>query len=531
MIRRFGIGGLVWAGLAAALLLSLVVFAVLLGPSRAASIAASAVLNVSVDGFAEDPGPHRIPVLDLRIAPASLDSLQRDLPWSGGENVRAVLHDKGIEHRVRFRYRGVYAPSHFLGGKKSFRLGMKRSGPLAPYRRVNVINPKAFNMVNDHMAAWVAGSMGVPVPMNEMVFVRMNDEDYGVMELFEQVDGDFERNRHLTDREVPVYKGDYPPITGRALTKGRSLWQKAANWEYASDADSTLAYARLEALVAALQNDSRPLEAHRDSLAKLIDVDAFLRYQAALVVINSMHIDQYHNQWLVLDPRTGKFYPVLWDALMMFAPPGEPMYYVHDALEWWMLRVPEWRLQRDRYVRDALVRLEREGGFDARLDEVIDRIRPSVLADRNKFGNVTLEPEDVHRFSVMHVISSLAGFRSGVHAYWDRTLARLEARKVEVKRGTELSLSIDSEVPLLLQWVGDAAPVVVDSDTLMPACANGSCSLVLHRTLRAGPGSKDHPFADRQYMIVEPLTTVVRFGGGVPASLRILNAITHEAVE
>ncbi|MBK8499141.1 MAG: CotH kinase family protein [Flavobacteriales bacterium] len=531
MTRRFGIVGLVWTGLSAAVLLSLVGFAVLLGPSRATSIAAAAVLNASIDGFAEEPGAHRIPVLDLHVAPSALDSLQRDLPWSGGESVSAFLIENGVRHKARFRYRGVFTPSHFLGGKKSFRLSMKRSNPWAPYRRLNVINPKAFNMVNDHMAAWVAGSLGVAVPMNEMVFVRINDEDCGVMELFEQVDGDFERNRHLHRHEVPVYKGDYPPVADRSLPKGRSLWQDPAHWEYASDADSSLAHQRLASLIAALARDSLPLEAHRDSIARLIDVDAFLRYQAALVVINSIHVDQYHNQWLVLDPRTGRFYPVLWDALMMFAPRDGSLYAVHDALEWWMLRVPDWRLRRDRYVYEALAQLQREGGFDARLDEVIERIRPSVLADRNKYGNVTLQPEDVHRVSLAHVISSLVGFRSSVHAYWDRTLARIEAKEVEVTKGDVLRLRSSNDAPLLLRWSGDGTIVTVNGHLAAPGFENGRWTLVLYRELVAGPGSKDHPLADKQLMIVEPLDAIVAFEGGVPASLEILNAITHEAVE
>ena len=534
MIRRFGIAGLVAMVLLGAVVVSLILFTIMLGPARAMNIAAAAALSTTVDGLAEDPGPHCIPVLDLAVDPAALDSLQLDLPWSGGANVRALLHENDIDHKVKFRYRGVFTPSHFLGGKKSFRLAMKSTNPWSPYRRVNVINPKAFNLVNDHMAAWVAGSMGVPVPMNEMVLVRINGEDQGVMELFEQVDGDFERNRHLAQHEVPVYKGDYPPVTERALPKGRTLWQSAAHWEYASDADSTIAHAKLVRLVAALVRDTASVATHRDSIAKLVDVDAFLRYQAALVVINSIHIDQYHNQWLVLDPRTGRFYPVLWDALLMFAPADEGLYSVHDALEWWMLRVPEWRLQRDRYVYEALLVLQREGSFDARLNMVIERISPSVLADRNKFGNVTLSPEDVHRFSVVHVISSLAGFRGSVHAYWERTLARMEATDVAVERGSVLRLRTTTEAPLRLSWIypweAGSVGVSVNGKTVEALWNGSEYTVVLQRTLAPAPGSKDHPLADKQCMIVEPLDATVSFSQGIPADLRITNAITDEAI-
>lgn len=519
-----------WAIGAGLLALSVIVPGAMLGPGRAARIAGASFLSTTVDGLAEDPGPHRIPVIDLHVDPDDLDTLEADLPWSGGDNVKAVLIDDGVEHKVKFRYRGVVTPSHYLGGKKSFRLSMKRSNPFAPYRKLNVINPKAFNLVNDHMANWIAGEMGVPVPWNELVFVRMNGVEQGVMELFEQVDGTFERSRHLASGQVPVYKGDYPPIVHRKLTKGRSLWQNAAFWEYASKADSTVAHERLEALIAALSPDTLPVSAHRDSIAKLTDVEAFLRYEAALLVVNTTHIDQYHNQWLVLDPRTERFYPVFWDALMMFAPPGEPLYRMHDAMAWWLLHVPEWRARRDRYAYEAILKLHREGRFARQLDEVIERIQPSVLADRNKYGNVTLMHEDVHRVSLVHVVSSIAGLRASVAAYWEGLLDRFEKAEATVDRGTALRVRSGSEVPFRLAWTGDVQRVEVDGAFVDAELVNGTWNVMLHRKLLPTPGGKDHPYVDKQVLEVQPLDVTVSFERGTPADLKIINAITDVEV-
>jgi hypothetical protein len=522
---RSAIGIVAWA-FVAAVVLSLLAFAALLGPSRALRIAGAAAASTVIDGFAERPPPHRIPIIELEVPQAALDSLEADLPWSGGRALKAVLRRNGIAHKVWFRYRGVVTPSHFLGGKKSFRLNLKRSSPWAPYRRLNVINPKAHNLLNDHLAAWVAGTMGVPVPFNAMVFVRINGRDIGVMELVEQVDGDFERNRGLAQHQVPVLKGDYPPVKGRALPKGRSLWADAAHWEPTGDADSRQAVALLRRLVRALQKDSMPLEAHRDSIAALVDLETFLRYQAALLVINTVHIDQYHNQWLVLDPRTGRFYPVLWDALMLFAPPGEPLYYANDAVGWWVMRIPEWRLQRDRIAYSALMELHRNGGFAKRLDQETERILPSVLADRNKFGNVSLAPEDVHRVSLAHVAGSLAGLRRGASSYWDRLLQRMERTNVQLDHSDGLRLRSADEAPLRLQWTGPASGVSLDGEPVQPMADGDGWTLVLHRTLVPIAGGKDHPLADKQRFAVQPLDARLRFEGGTPRSLRITNAIT-----
>ena len=106
-----------WLLVALPLLISFIVFAVLLGPRRMVMIAASSFLSTTVDGLSEDPGLHELRVLDVRIDPAYLDTLGSDLPWSGGTKYPATLMQDGVAHPVKFRYRGMYSASHFLGGK------------------------------------------------------------------------------------------------------------------------------------------------------------------------------------------------------------------------------------------------------------------------------------------------------------------------------------------------------------------------------------------------------------------------------
>ncbi|MCB9162958.1 MAG: CotH kinase family protein [Flavobacteriales bacterium] len=531
-MKRNG-GGTGWLVLLAIVFVSFVVFAVLLGPSRAVRIAAASFLTNTVDGFAEDLPPHRLRVVDIWIDQKHLDVLNSDLPWSGGVNKPAELVENGVHYPVKFRYRGIYSASHYLGDKKSFRLTLKKNNPFKPYRRLNFINPKSFNMLNNHMAMWIAGRMGVAVPWNEMVFVRLNGADYGVMEMYEQPDGEFERDRKLTKEDVPVYKGEYPPVTDRAIPEKRTLWRKASNWEYESDADSTEAHARLEALVDVIDDSTLTIPFRRDTLARLIDVDAYARYLAAMLVVNTKHMDQFHNQWLVLSERTGLFYPIFWDALLMFPPEGEPLYFINDALAHWFLRIPEWRLLRDRYAYEALIDLHTNGTFTRQYDQAIERIGPSILADRNKFGHVSLVPSDVHQYSLAHVISSFAGMRATVNAYWDRTLARLSDRNVAVEKGEGLRLRTTNEAPLELRWRSfdaQAPEVVAGDDTLTAVRKDGWWSVTIHRELTLPEGSWDRPFANWQHYLVKPLDLAVIFPNGVPSGLIITNAITDEEV-
>jgi hypothetical protein len=531
MSKGQGIGPGAWLLFAVAVL-PVVVLAVMLGPDRALRIAGAAVLSTAVDGFVEQPGEHRIPLLDIHVDPAHLDTLNADLPWSGGRMVPAELHYNGIHHQVRFRYRGALTPLHFLGGKKSFRLSVKGPPPHLPFRRVNVMNPKSFNMLNNHMGLWIGGFMGVAVPHDEIVFVRLNGRDHGVMELLEQPDGRFERVRGVHDAQVPVFKGDFGPVQGRALGAINLLWSDAAHWQFVGNADSTEAMERLRELVSVVVADTMALEERRDAIERLVDVEAWLRFIAAMQVVNTTHIDQVHNQVIVLNPRTGRFYPVFWDPLLMYAQPDGAMHYVHDALAYWMLQVPDWRLRKDRHVHEALSALHHKGLFLLHWRSTEERIMPSVLADRNKYGNVTMEAEDVHRFSILHTMSGSQNMRRNISAYWDRLSARLAATGVEVVRSDDaIRLRTTAEAPLRLRWNEDEGPVAVllNEEPLLLEPVPGGYSVLLHRQVEyAGPS--DDRFAMNGHFRVLPLEVTLQFPMGVPPSLVITNAITDEEV-
>ncbi len=531
MSTRSGIGSGAWVLLVIAAV-PVLVFSILLGPDRAVSIAAAAVLSTTVDGLSERQPVHGIPVLDIHIDPAHIDSLNADLPWSGGTYWPAHMHYNSIHHEVRFRYRGALTPSHYLGGKRSFRLAIKKPPQHMPFRRANVMNPKSFNMLNNHMGLWIGGTMGVAVPHDEMVFVRINDRDHGVMELCEQPDGHFERVRGAYHEQVPVLKGDFGPVQGRALGAIRPLWTNAEHWQYVGDADSAETMAQLRELVSIINADPLDIDARRDAIARLVDVDAFLRYIAAMQVVNTSHIDQVHNQVLVNDPRTGRFYPVLWDALLMFPQPDEPLYYIHDALAYWILRVPEWRLQKDRHVHRSLKLLHTDGLFERHWRSTEDRIMPSLLADRNKYGTVSNAPEDVHRYSVLHAWSSSEGMRGSVASYWDRLSGRLAANAVNVVRtDSTLHITATSEAPLRLSWQAEAerTAIRVDDDPVPMEKVAGGHSVVLHRAVEySGPTADPH--GEKHHYRVLPLDVTVLFPDGVPNTLTITNAITDEAV-
>lgn len=502
------------------------------GPDRAVRLAAAAAANVTADGLAEDPGPHHIRVVEVEVKDKDLDRLQANLPFSGTEWVEATLVDHGVRYPVEFRYRG-FGAVHHVGNKRSFRLKMKRDGAFAPYKRLNFLNPKSLNMVNVDLAYWIAQRMGVATPFEDMVFVRLNGRDHGVMHLCEQVDGDYERNRHLGTEDVPVYKGDFPPTNVRVGLQRGPLWKSADNWEYLGDADSTEARRKLEGLVWAVNQRNLPWERRRDTLEKLIDVDAFLRFAAAIKVLDTRHIDNYHNQLLVLSPRSGRFYPVLWDPILLFAPKGEPFYVAHDALSYWLLRDPEWRWVRDRYIAEALATLHAGGAFARHMDEVLERIGPSVFADRNKYCTLTRASQDVDRYSVLHWALSAGQLRTQMNAYWDRLSEQVHAEDLRTDGDQRTAHVTGTAVPpLQITIEGDSLAWDTSTpgpDQRLQAFARDTATGALHftwlpLTARADSGGA---YREDQYYELPPWNMTLRMGTGRIRSVSARGYFNH----
>lgn len=515
--------------------ITLAIGTIAFGPARALRIAGAGAAGVLVDGLAQERPLHRVPVLDLWIARDVLGALNADPPWSGNDPKPAELRWNGIRYPALVRYRGLFVGTHYLGGKKSMRLTLPRNNPLSPYRRVNLLNPKAIDMLNQHMAYWIGSRMGVAVPWSELVFVDLNGAPHGVHHAIEQVDGDFERNRHLVDREVPVFKGDYPPATGRQRPEGRYLYGDAGFWEYASDADSTQALAQLRRLIAVVNNDTLPDDARLDSLALFIDIDAFVRYHAALKVLHSTHEDNVHNQWLVLSPRSGRFYPVLWDPILLFSK-VDPFYPIHDAIEFHLMRHADLRLQRDRYVVDALKELEGDSLFDRRLDTEIERLLPSVLADRNKHGEITDHAEDVLRFSALHWARACDRLRTGMHAYWRTLEDRMHIDSLVVEREGDV---------LIARWTGDgvlgyevhtdtvsARPVDLPFDRAYDEDATGAlfAEVVPAFPVSHSMGDKVRVLKDGEYWST-PRELRIQLNGTDPERITFVNLTTRETLE
>ncbi len=516
------------------MLLGLVVLAVnvaglaVLGPHRAARLAYAGAAHTLVDGIAASPAHHRIEMVDLTVDPKDLASLESDLPWSGGSYKPVMLRANGVEFAAQYRLRGAGMPSHFVAEKRSFRLKLPKRSPFSPYRTLNFLNPKSMNMLNAHVAFWIAGRMGVAVPYDDLAFVRINGHDRGVMEMVEQPDGRYEEVRHLAEHQVAVFKGDLPPIRKGEVVAPKRLWADAKAWQYAGKADSTAAMAALAAVIDALRSPDSTMMPRLDTL---IDVEAFARYCAAIKLINTQHIDNVHNQWLVAGSRTHRFYPVLWDPVMFGASGHEPFYPIHDALAFALLRNGAFRLERDRCLYRGWKKMHLDSLVDAHIAEVVDRIRPSVMADREKAAILADGMDDVVRYSNLEWARSVDYLAGDLHAYWSALADHFRIADLHLSAANgEQRITWSGGMAVRITWTGASIPVFDPHGTSEVRIDPSRHEVELMPVVKHCDGDKADPFAGGRWYDPLPVEVRITWTGGNADQLRYFNAVTDEEI-
>lgn len=431
------------------IILSTVVGAALISPpKRAAKIATEAFTNKFLDrpgAFSE----HRLRVLEIELDQATINEGDTEAPSESW--LPLVLKDKGIDHKGEFRSVASLGPAHHLGEKRSMMIRLSADNPYRPLQQFLLLNPESLNMVQDQMANWIAASMGVAVPFHELVFIRLNGEDYGVMELIEWVDGQYETNRNFSINEVSVLRGGPSPGAKIAPPAFNPLWQDPQHWTSNADSqgEASQKLAKLIGLLAAQSAgalDTLPISL-KDTIDSFIDTDSYLRFLACLKVLNTSGVDNYRNQVLVLNGQ-GKFYPVLWRSGMMDDISTDHWYPINDALSYHILSIGSFRAKRDRLVYSALRNLELDSAFHFQLRKYQDELRPSMLTDPNKIASITNDPFDVFPFSSVNAARSSDQLQESTSAYWQSLLEQCEIKEFQSSSNDSL---------WTYSWAGNAA--------------------------------------------------------------------------
>jgi spore coat protein H len=262
---------------------------------------------------------------------------------------------------VRFKGSGTYAMSQRLL-KRPFKVDLGRHVAGRSFRGVRrlVLNNNVMDATcaREALAFAVYRAAGVPAPRTAYAVVRLSvpgkydRELLGVYTLAEEVDRTFLRSR-FGDHKGLLLK---PERVGPLEHLGTDWDEYDARYRPKTRA-SAAARKKLIALtrLVGYADDER----FRAEVGKYLDVDGFLRYLAATVLLSST--DSFaglaHNYYLYLDRKQDRFVIIPWDADLAFA--GLPLGGVADLMD---LSIRQPQLGRNPLVERLL---EDEGHFAA----------------------------------------------------------------------------------------------------------------------------------------------------------------------
>lgn len=370
--------------------ISFLVFGVLLGPSKALTIASSAAAMTALDGYAEQPAPSTLPLVEVKMDPHAYEAA---LASEGGGELLGTLLLDGSAYKANFTFEG--SPS--LHRKRSFRVAFDTPPNGLPFHNLEIRNPGSADMLQEHMALWVAGEMGVVVPYDGLFELRINGVEMGVMELREIIGPDLEQARGLSPNDIPVSE----------------IGQHAAF--PISDSSAAACAGRLKR---ALNDPLLTAYARRDSITTVLDVDAFLRYVAAIEVLR---MNSAQHAW-AFSSRSSTFYPVMCNASIMEDHTESDMDTTSTSPMVRLLQLvqseAEWVARKEQYIDAAKAELLGNDLFLDKWRQAEARLIPSLLRDRQKHAHIIAGDDDTYGYSIRRAVRTSATFRDKAVAYW-----------------------------------------------------------------------------------------------------------------
>ena len=250
------------------------------------------------------PGIPGLGTVSLYVSKAGLSQLDRRLPESGFEYVDGGLWDDGRIREVELRYRGdnVY---HWGYYKKSWRVKTKKGSLYHGMRRFNLLVPITPEIANNHLSYRLGAELGVISPRTEIVNVTINGKLRGIHHLVEQL-SELTLRRHNSP-PGDLYSGE---IVARDVFVGvgvfNGLFENGGFWEKVAvdNHHEETSRAPLELLVRLV--NSPWTEPAQEALGRLVDLEAFGRFNALEILLATARFDSIHNWRLYFDPARSK---------------------------------------------------------------------------------------------------------------------------------------------------------------------------------------------------------------------------------
>ncbi|MDF1839168.1 MAG: CotH kinase family protein, partial [Planctomycetota bacterium] len=253
---------------------------------------------------------HGLQEVELWMSKGDEVALNQNLPQSGREYVGAkITHPDGSIEKASVRYRGDMM-HHWALAKKSWRVKTKKKHLWNGIRKFNLILPETWGILEEHFGNRLAGELGLLAPVSELVNLRINGENRGLHTLVGQVDELFLRSNQRMPGDLYVgdlLLSDAIPGFDNKVFDLPGAWTKSAINNHFPDEHAAPMFRLCEIL------DWEPGPRKAQALGQILDLEAFGRFAAYRSLVQTGHVDSYHNWKLYYDPWRNRFEPVVWD--------------------------------------------------------------------------------------------------------------------------------------------------------------------------------------------------------------------------
>jgi len=261
-----------------------------------------------------DDGEIGLPQIRLYISESSQQSLLKDIPnstkkWKNGY----IDTNNGDLQNIKVRHQGDDYFNWILH-KKTYKIKTKKDEMFGLHRMYNLFVPESKMFLREYSAKNISNRMNVLAPDVELVELFVNDESRGIYIKSEALNESFLRYNKVMP--VNLYKGEQnhsEKVLGLYydLFNNPSLWSKKSYFNKKNKKDKS----DLQSLFSLI----RGAEIDNNEFIKMlnsIDIEKWSNFGAFEVLTQSFSSDYRHNQRLVLDPWTGKAYPIAHDSYM-----------------------------------------------------------------------------------------------------------------------------------------------------------------------------------------------------------------------
>jgi hypothetical protein len=248
--------------------------------------------------------------VNLYISEKSQKHLLSDVPNSTKEWQNAFyLNDNKTFKKIMIRHRGDN-PRNWLFEKKHYRIKTLKKEPFERHRYYNFL---PYNL-SKFISGKIANDLNLLSPKYSLIELFINDESSGIYINSEKINENFlRRNKFMP---VNIYKGEQI-FSESVINTENDLFNNKLTWKKLANFNKLNRYNKddLEFFLNLLRKSEVDKKAF-DLLIEKIHLESWSKFAAYQILTQNYHNDSSHNMRLVIDPWSGKIYPIIHDPLI-----------------------------------------------------------------------------------------------------------------------------------------------------------------------------------------------------------------------